>query len=66
MSGFGTAVIEDVDVLIKLMMASKAGLYKEVSGSCRDYKHRTAKPIFAAAERANKPVFALRACPVHF
>ena len=44
MRGFGTAVIDDVDVLMKFLMFSSAGLYRlvsdsygrfNVSGSCK-------------------------------
>ena len=43
--GFGTEVIEEVEVLIKVLRVSNAGLYKEVSGSCnRNYEHALIKP----------------------
>lgn len=38
MSGFGTAVIEEVEVLMKFLIASNAGLYSDVSGSYSERK----------------------------
>jgi len=38
LSGFGTAVIDEVEVLMKFLIASKAGLYSDVSGSYRERK----------------------------